>query len=142
MNPRRKNVTHTHKNFRRLATAVILGLLACTLTVQATAESPGSLSKKELKILSATPAGNLRLAVYYREKAQHLRDKAQEFSAEADHLATQPATMESKQGISCNCTAHYRYFSKLYAQEAKGAEILAAHHQQLAEDYKSASENQ
>jgi septal ring factor EnvC (AmiA/AmiB activator) len=135
-------MTHTHKNFGRLATAVILALLACTLAVQATAETTASLSKKELKTLSATPAGHERLAVYYRDKAQHLREKAQEFSAEADHLATQPATMESKQGISCNCTAHYRYFSKLYAQEAKDAETLAAHHKQLAEDYKSGSGNQ
>ena len=62
--------------------------------------------------------------------------------AEADHLATQPATIESKQGISCNCTAHYRYFSKLYAQEAKDAEMLAAHHEQLVEGYKSGSGNQ
>src|SRR5712664_87695 len=121
-------MTRAHRNFGRLATAVILALLASTLTVQATA---ASLSKKELKTLSATPTGHERLAVYYRDKAQHLREKAQEFSAEADHLATQPATMESKQGISCNCTAHYRYFSKLYAQEARDAEILAAHHQQL-----------
>ena len=134
-------MTHTHRNFGGLATAVILALLACTLAVQATAENAASLSKKELKTLSATPAGNERLATYYRDKAQHLRDKAQEFSAEADHLATQPAMMESKQGISCNCTAHYRYFSKLYAQEAKDAEILAARHEQLAEGYKSGSGN-
>ena len=135
-------MTHTHRNFGGLATAIILASLACTLAVQATAETTGSLSKKELKTLSATPAGHERLAVYYRDKAQHLREKAQEFSAEADHLATQPATMESKQGISCNCTAHYRYFSKLYAQEAKDAEMLAAHHEQLAEGYKSGSGNQ
>ena len=135
-------MTHTLRNFGGLASAVVLALLACTLTVQATAATPVNLSKNELTTLSATPAGNERLATYYRDKAQHLRDKAQEFSAEADHLATQPAMMESKQGISCNCTAHYRYFSKLYAQEAKDAEILAAHHEQLAEGYKSGSGNQ
>jgi hypothetical protein len=98
--------------------------------VRATAETPASLSKKELKAMSATPADQERLAAYYREKAEHLRAKAQEFAAQADYLATQPATVESKQGISCNCTSHYRYFSKLYAQEAKDAETLAAQHEQ------------
>jgi len=80
--------------------------------------------------MSATPADQERLAAYYREKAEHLRAKAQEFAAQADYLATQPATIESKQGISCHCTSHYRYFSKLYAQEAKDAETLAAQHEQ------------
>ena len=82
--------------------------------------------------MSATPADQERLAAYYRGKAEHLRTKAQEFAAQADYLATQPATMESKQGISCNCTSHYRYFSKVYAQEAKGAEMLAAKHEQVS----------
>ena len=137
-------MTHTHRNFGRLVTsaAIFLALFAVTLVVQVTAQTPASLSKKELKTLSATPSGHERLAAYYRDKAQHLREKAQEFSAHADHLAMQPATIESKQGISCNCTSHYRYFSKLYAQEAKDADALAAHHEQLAEDYKSKSVNQ
>lgn len=127
-------MTNTHSNFGRLATltAISLALLACTVGTRAVAQTPPSLSKKELKTLSATPAGQERLAAYYREKAQHLSAKAREFSAQADYLATQPATIESKQGISCNCTSHYRYFSKLYAQEAKDAEMLAAQHEQLA----------
>ena len=128
-------MTTAHRIFGRLAplAAVFLALLACTSAVQAAEASP-SLSKKELKALSATPAGHERLAAYYREKAQHLRAKAQEFSAQADYLATQPATIESKQGISCNCTSHYRYFSKLYAREAN-----EAHQEQLAQEYQSRS---
>jgi len=109
-----------------------MALLTCTVIVQAAAENPANLSKKELKTLSATPANHERLAAYYREKAEHLRAKAQEFAAQADYLASQPATIESKQGISCNCTSHYRYFSKLYLQEAKDAETLAAQHEQLS----------
>jgi|SRR5580765_7090780 len=129
-----------HRNFGRLVSlaALFLALLVGTSAVQA-AEASSSLSKKELKALSATPAGHQRLAAYYREKAQHLWGKAQEFSAQADYLATQPATIESKQGISCNCTSHYRYFSKLYAREAKDAETMAAHQEQLAQDYQSKS---
>jgi septal ring factor EnvC (AmiA/AmiB activator) len=133
-------MTTTHRNFGQLASlaALFLALLVCTSAVQAVEASP-SLSKKELKALSASPSGHERLAAYYRERAQHLRAKAQEFSAQADYLATQPATIESKQGISCNCTSHYRYFSKLYAREAKDAETLAARQEQLAQEYQSKS---
>jgi hypothetical protein len=132
-------MTNTHHTFGRFAALMTLSLalLACTVVVRAAAETPANLSKKELKTLSATPANHERLAAYYRDKAEHLRAKAQEFAAHADYLATQPATIESKQGISCNCTSHYRYFSKLYAQEAKDAETLAAQHDQLAQDYRS-----
>src|SRR6266481_279448 len=129
------NIQHT---FGRLGVLTLsLALLACTVVARAAAETPASLSKKELKTMSATPADQERLAAYYREKAEHLRAKAREFAAQADYLATQPATIESKQGISCNCTSHYRYFSKLYAQEAKDAEALAAQHDQLAQESKS-----
>jgi hypothetical protein len=132
-------MTNTNHTFGRLAilTALSLALLAFTVVVRAVAETPTSLSKMELKTFSATPADQERLAAYYRNKAERLRAKAQEFSAEADYLATQPATIESKQGISCNCTSHYRYFAKRYAQEAKDAETLAAQHDQLAHDYRS-----
>ena len=132
-------MTNTHHTLGRLAilTALSMALLACAGVVRAVAETPTSLSKKELKTLSTTPADQERLAAYYRDKAEHLRAKAQEYAAQADYLATQPATIESKQGISCNCTSHYRYFAKLYTQEAKDAETLAAQHEKLAEDYRS-----
>ena len=126
-------MTNTHHTFGRLAVLILsLALMACTVAVRAAAETPARLTQKELKTFSATPADQGRLAAYYREKAEQLRAKAQEFSAQADYLATQPATVESKQGISCNCTSHYRYFSKLYAQEARDAETLAAQHEQLS----------
>jgi len=135
-------MTNTHRNFGRLVIlpTMFLALLACTVVVPAVAQTPPNLSNKELKTLLATaktPADQEQLAAYYRDKAQHLRAKAQEFSAQADYLATQPATIESKQGISCNCTSHYRYFAKQYAQEATDAEKLAAEHDQLAQDYQS-----
>jgi hypothetical protein len=119
-----------------------LVLLSCALVGGAAAETSSSLSKKELKTLLATastPADQQRLAAYYHDKAQRLTAKAQEFSAEADRLATQPATVESKQGISCNCASHYRYWSKQYAQEAKDSEVLAARHDQLTQEYQAKS---
>lgn len=54
----------------------------------------------------------------------------------AETLAKQPAAMESKQGISCNCEFHYRYFAKLYEEEARKSELLAAKHEQMARDYR------
>jgi hypothetical protein len=107
---------------------MFLALLACTVAVPAVAQTPSNLSKKELKALLATaktPADQEQLAAYYRDKARHLRTKAQEFSAQADYLATQPATIESKQGISCNCTSHYRYFSKRRTTNPKGRSTSA-----------------
>jgi hypothetical protein len=134
-------MTSTHHNFGRVVTlAVFLAVLACTVVVEAGAQTPPGMSKKELKTLLATaktPADQERLAAYYRDKAQLLRTKAQEFSAQADSMAGLPAVLESKQGIGCQCAFHYRYFSKLYTQEAKDAEALAAKHRQLAEDYQS-----
>src|SRR5258708_18947280 len=109
----------THHNFGRVVTlaCVFLGVLACTVVVGAVAQTPPSMSKKELKTLLATaktPADQQRLAAYYRDKAQLLRAKAQEFSAQADSMAGLPAVLESKRGIRCQCAFHYRYFSQLY----------------------------
>jgi hypothetical protein len=135
-------MTNTHHNFGRVVilAAVFLAVLACTVVVPAVAQTPPSISKKELKTLLATaktPADQERLAAYYRDKAQYLRAKAQEFSDQADSMAGLPLVLESKRGIGCQCAFHYRYFSKLYAQEAKDAEALAAQHNQLAQDYQS-----
>ncbi len=46
-----QKMTHTHRNFGRLVTsaAIFLGLFAGTLVIQVTAQTPASLSKKELK---------------------------------------------------------------------------------------------
>jgi hypothetical protein len=149
-------MTNTHHNFGRVVTvAAVLAVLACTVVVQAVAQTAPSISTQELKILSIskkelktllatakTPADQERLAAYYRDKAQHLRAKAQEFSDHADSMAGLPLVLESKRGIGCQCAFHYRYFSKLYAQEAKDAEALAAQHHQLAQDYLSKAAQQ
>src|ERR1700730_13870233 len=147
-------MTNTHHNFGRvvIVAAVFLAVLACTVVVAQTPPSIStkelktvSISKKELKTLLATaktPADQERLATYYRDRAQHLRAKAREFSDQADSMASLPAVLESKKGIGCQCAFHYRYFSKLYAQEAEDAEALAAQHNQLAQDYQSKAAQQ
>ncbi len=132
------------KSLRNVASPVsvvgILLVLLCSLA--AVAETNPALSKKELKTLLATantPSDHEKIAAYYHEKAMHLNAKAQEFSAQADFLSTQPATVESKQGISCLCTSHFRHFAKLYMEEAKDSEALATQHEQIAKGYQSAT---
>jgi len=101
------------------------------------AETRSKLSNRELKTLLATaktPADHQKLAAYYRDKAQRLNAKAQEFSAQAELYANQPATVESKQGTSCLCPKHFEYFAKLYAQEAHESEVLAAKHERIGLD--------
>jgi hypothetical protein len=135
-----------YKVARRMALAVLsLVLFSCILVPGAAAETSPILTKKELKTLLATaktPADHARLATYYRDKAQHLRQQEQEFSAQAANLATQPSAIEgkctrsflSKQGSSCNSASHYSYFAKECAKKAKDAETLAAQQQQLSEN--------
>ena len=112
------------RGLRRIARPLtVIGISIVLLSgLAAVGESGSTLSKKQLKTLLATastPADHEKIAVYYHDKAKRLNAKAQEFSAQADHYATQPATIESKQGISCLCTSHFRHFAKLYAQEAQ-----------------------
>jgi hypothetical protein len=133
-------------SFKRAAgwTVVAFTLLGCSLSVAA--EKSGTLSRKELKNLAASknPADQQQLAEYYKDKARGLTTKSEEFAKQAEILAKQPATIESKQGISCNCPSHFRYFSKLYAQEAAEAQAEAERRERLAQEYsvkKAATEN-
>jgi len=87
--------------------------------------------------VSRTPADQQTLADYYKDKAHRLTTKSEEFAKQAETLAKQPATIKSKQGISCNCPSHFRYFSKLYAQEAAEAQAEAERHERLAQEYSS-----
>jgi hypothetical protein len=133
-------------NFKRVVgwTVVAFMLLVCSLSVAA--EKSRTLSKKKLNNLAASrnSADQQTLAEYYKDKSHRLTTKSEEFAKQAEILAKQPATIESKQGISCNCASHFRYFSKRYAQEAAEAQAEAEHHERLAQEYsdkKAAQEN-
>jgi hypothetical protein len=122
-----------------LTLAIALGVSA--LAVVSVAETSPNLSKKELKTLLATattPADHQRIAAYHRSKAQRLTAKAQEFSAQADYVATQPGAIDPKQRISLQIAgSRYRYLAKQYAQEAKESEALAAQQVQLSDQNQS-----
>ena len=128
--------------YSALAIAMFVASL-CSLTVAA--ETRPMLSHKELKTLLATAntrTDHQKLATYYHDRAQSLRVKAQEFSEEAARYANQPATMQSKQGISCLCPAHFQHFAKLYAREAEESEVLAARHEKIEQEYLTSTSNQ
>jgi hypothetical protein len=124
-------------DFKRVVgwTLVTFTLLGCTMSVAA--EKSGTLSKKELTNLAASrnPVDQQTLAKYYKDKAHRLTTQSEEFAKQAEILAKQPATIESKQGISCNCPSHFRYFSKVYAQEAAEAQAEAERHERFAQEY-------
>jgi hypothetical protein len=131
-------MTKKHHNLLQhvLLIVISLALFAGAVVVGAAAQTAPMLSKREVKILLATaktPADQERLARYYRDKAEHLRAKAQEYSARADSLEGQPPILESKQGGACPCALPFRHLAKQYSQEAKDAEALAAQHEQLAQ---------
>lgn len=136
---RTKKMRNTRCSLAGTLTALVA--FVALLVTGALAADSGTLSKKELKRLSASnePADQQKLAAYYQEKSRQLMAKSEAFAKQAESLAREPATIESKQGISCNCPSHYRYFSKLYAQEANEDQALAARHEQLAHDYLSRS---
>src|ERR1700674_5823746 len=97
-----KNMTNTHHTFGRLAVLTLsLALLACTVAVRAAAETPASLSMKEIKSLSATPANHERLAAYYREKAEHLTAKAKALAGGAS-LPPRAATNRGTERVCCS----------------------------------------
>ena len=124
-------------NFKRIAGWTVIAFILLGSSLSVAAERSGTLSKKELKNLAASrnPADQQKLAEYYKERAHRLTTKSEEFAKQAEILAKQPATIESKQGVSCNCPSHFRYFSKLYAQEAAEAQAEAERHERFAQEY-------
>jgi hypothetical protein len=135
------------RSLRSIARPVSIVAISFALLwgLAAVAETSPTLNKKELKTLLATaktPSDHQKIAAYYHDKAKRLNAKAQEFSAQADVLAAQPATVESKQGISGLSASHFRYFARLYMEEAKDSEALAAQHDQLAQNASSATGEQ
>src|SRR5450432_3635921 len=124
------------RSFPRFAISAALAVSMCGFV--AAAETQPKLGNKELKTLLATAktsSDHQKIAAYYHDKAQRLNAKAQEFSAQAALYANQPATIESKQGISCLCPKHFEHFAKLYAAQAQESEMLAAKHEKIGQDY-------
>ena len=127
-------MTTTHWNYR----IITVVSLACVLYADrpASAETQRPLSKQQVhKLLktATTAADEQNLAAYYRAEGKRLSAKAREFASEAAIYGQRPAMMESKQGIACLCPAHFRYFAKYYAEEARKSGELAETHEKAAQ---------
>ena len=119
----------------KLDAPILAGLLFVSLVmfslpgfaVQSTApelQTEQKLSKKQLKYLlnhARTPVDHLRLAAYYRHKAQQLRNRSAAHTAEADGYAKR-SVFEPKTGIPGGLLRHCREWAWRYAEDAKKAD--------------------
>lgn len=91
-------------------------------------------SKKQLKDLitnAREPGDHLKLAAYYRQESQRLRQDAKEHQEWADIYAKGPAGPAAK-NPQINGAVHCGNWAKLEAEEAKEAEELATMHENMA----------
>lgn len=138
----------------RVNGSMLVGLLLVSLAVfslpafavQSTVPEPRTeqqLSNKQLKYLlhnARTPADHLRLAAYYRHRAQKLRNRSEAHEAEAQGYASRSA-FEPKTGIPGGLLRHCREWAWRYAEDAKQADALAAMHDKLSQQIQKASES-
>lgn len=115
-----------------------LTLLSFAPAYSAAAEKTATLTKRDLKVLlkgAKTPTDHLRIADYYRQKAQDLTASSKQHSELAATYTKNPPfpALEAKHGYAFGQgVAHCRYWAKRDADEATKAEALAAHHEDLA----------
>ena len=118
--------------------SIVLSLLC---NPYSTAQEEPLLTKQQLRALLQTSntaahenaADEKKIAAYYRAEEKRYRGKAQEFAEQAALEEHHPALMESKQGISCLCPAHFRYFAQYYEREAQKSAALAELHERTAQ---------
>jgi len=124
---------------RHLTHLVVVFTLFSVVPVYATpANGQRPLTKRELNTLlknAKTPADHLQIASYYREEAQRLRSRSEEYLRQAAVYDKNPLfpALESKQGTSFGMGAsHCRYWAKQDAEAAAKADAQAALHEDMA----------
>ena len=118
---------------------LIAALFAVSFTsVYSVAQTQKVPTKHELVTLLKTakePPDHLRIAAYYRQEAERLRQQANEHSdLAAIYHGTHPfAAMESKHGDEFpQGAAHCKKFAELALEQAKEADALAVLHEVMA----------
>ena len=125
-------------NVRPLAAitaALLTFLLSAPLLMAVTFQKP-TLSRKEVKVLTKSAKSredHQKLAVYYRQRAERLRDKSQEHEDMAAAYANR-TVFEPKSSFSGGQLGHCRFFAEFFARKAKEADALAEVHEHLAKD--------
>lgn len=129
------------KNLTRIAVMAITFSVISLTAVYTAAQDVRVPTKKELVTLlkaAKEPSDHLRIAAYYTQKAEHLRNEAQQHSEMAAvYGQSRPFTaMESKHGYDRGQSAsHCKRFAQLALDEARKADALAALHKEMADAY-------
>jgi hypothetical protein len=127
------------KTLRIISSTVLLILsvvLLFLVPVQSVAiEQKGPISKKELKVLLAaakTAAEHRRIANFYQQEARRLTDRSKYDEEMGAIYRSSPLPYEGKFPHGTVGLSHCRYWTQLYAAQAKEADSLAALHEEMA----------
>jgi len=126
------------KNVKNLAIVAITVAVIFLTTAYSVAQDLKVPTKKEVVTLlkfAKEPAGHLRIAAYYTQQAERLREEANKHSEMAAiyERTHQFTAMESKHGWAwAQSASHCKRFAELAADEAKKADTLASLHKEMA----------
>jgi len=127
-------------NILRIAspTALFIFLFVLVLFVpvpSVAVEQKGTISKKELKVLlitARTPADYRRIANFYQQEARRLIEKSKYHERMAAVYQNNPLPYEGKFPYGSIGLSHCRYWTRLYAEQAKEADLFGAIHDDMA----------
>jgi hypothetical protein len=121
--------------FNMTRNLVLLAMTMSFMTTLATAQTAQTLSKAELKKLTATantPQDHERLAKHFDAKAAQLEAEAKDHEELAVEYRKNPEGHDTKHPMSPLTAAHCEYFAKELRQAAQEARKLAADHREMA----------
>lgn len=130
-------------DFRRtkmkcISTAVIMSLIL--LAGASASPKQKTLSKREVTALVAkasTPAEHLKLADYYRIRAEQLEAESAEHAEMAKTYRARPTSSETKRPGATDTASHCQTLSESLAKAAKEARTLFESHAEMAKNYRT-----
>jgi len=114
----------------QVKSSIALAVILAAPRLGAVESSAPKVSEKQLQALTSnakTPEDHQKLADYYRQQAKAFAQKSKEHTEMPEKWPVRgmPKQLTFAPG-------HCRYFAELYAREARDAEALASHHQDMA----------
>jgi len=114
----------------QVKSSIALAVILAAPRLGAVESSAPKVSEKQLQALTSnakTPEDHQKLADYYRQQAKAFAQKSKEHTEMPEKWPVRgmPKQLTFAPG-------HCRYFAGLYAREARDAEVLASHHQDMA----------
>lgn len=118
---------------RRILAAVTMSVILAA--VGTTASKQKMLSKNEVKALVAngnSPGDHMKLADYYRIRAEQLQAEASEHAEMAKTYRARPAVSDVKRPGASDTASHCEALSKNLANAAREARTLSEAHAEMA----------